>query len=94
MKDQKFKDLLKTSIKKVKCSDWNLTWGLGTNKLGVLHKLETGYLWKGTAQGRHGQKYGSGFILFDANLNRVDSTKDFGYLTQSEVINSVNILNN
>ena len=56
----------------VKCSDWHLTWGLGTNKIGKLYLLsDSSFFWYGQSQGRHGQKYGSNFIRFDENLNKI-----------------------
>ena len=39
----------------VPCSDWFRGWGYGHTKLGKLTKTgENQYLWKGSAQGRHG----------------------------------------
>ena len=44
-------------VKKVQCSDWMDSWGLGTNKIGhlVVGPLTHSYIWTGIAQGRHGQ---------------------------------------
>lgn len=49
------------------CSDWQLSWGLGTNHLGKLAKGEIAgvYIWTGHQQGRHGQVWNKkGTITF------------------------------
>ena len=39
------------------CSDWHLSWGLGTNHIGELEldKVNNRFIWTGHQQGRHGQ---------------------------------------
>jgi hypothetical protein len=76
----------------VKCSDWHLTWGLGTNKLGKLYLLDNNtFFWYGASQGRHGQKYGSNFIHFDENLDKIFGSWS---IDLNEVRKSVNLLKN
>lgn len=48
----------KKIITKVPCSDWGLTWGLGTTLIGRLQILSPDtFVWRGKSQGRHGQVY-------------------------------------
>lgn len=80
-----------TILKTTKCSDWHLSWGLGTNKLGKLHLLSNGYfIWEGIAQSRHGLVYGYGFILYAQNLVELENT--IGHLDVSELKEATQIL--
>lgn len=77
-------------VKSVDCSDWHLTWGLGTNKIGKLHLLNDGtFFWYGKSQGRHGQKYGSGFIRFSSDLDRIATDFACGSLDTGELKKAV-----
>ena len=47
---------------KTHCSDWQKSWGLGTNHIGklFLDELNNQFIWKGHQQGRHGQVWNKG----------------------------------
>jgi len=87
-------------LSKVACSDWHLTWGLGTNKLGKLEKLETNkYRWTGWAQGRHGQILRSRYtveFLFVSDTQEIvkcSGFEDKPLPTTSEVLKAIKLLN-
>jgi hypothetical protein len=89
-------DLNLNPVNNTKCSDWHLTWGLGTNKFGKLFLLNNGdFFWYGQSQGRHGQKYGSGFFHFDKDLkiiNRTFKSIDLGEVKKaSELLNKIKL---
>jgi hypothetical protein len=80
----------------VSCSDWHLSWGLGTTFLGRIKKgIEPDtYLIKGHDQGRHGQIYNKPHEM------SLKYTKEGGIETthrlpnHNEVIKSIETLNN
>lgn len=85
---------------KVACSDWHLSWGLGTNKIGKLEKLDGNkYRWTGRAQGRHGQILMSRYtveFLFVSENEEIVKCAGFEYnpLPQkSEVLKAIKLLN-
>ena len=84
--------------KSVSCGDWHLGWGFGGNdKIGKLSVNEDGvYTWKGSSQGRHGQKWNKGaYITF--KLNDKDGVKviesNGSHPRWTEIMKSVNELN-
>ena len=83
-------------VKKVECGDWYLGWGFGGhNKLGKLETTEEPdiYIWKGHAQGRHGQilhkRTTTVFSYIDGEIKIIS-----GHLLPqySEVIKAIDIL--
>jgi len=83
--NQYLQDLNLSPVNNTKCSDWYLTWGFGTNKLGKLFLLNNStFFWYGQSQGRHGQKYGSGFLHYDKDLNLIKSY-NFGSIDFNEL---------
>lgn len=56
------------------CGDWHRSWGLGTNKIGKLYRIDKEtktYLWKGYCQGRHGQTWNLNTrILFHVDFDK------------------------
>ncbi len=86
------------------CSDWHLGWGIGYTSLGKLTKIsDNEYHYKGTNQGRHGQKLGSGSctiivekIISDNDIEyRVENREGgFSLPCYSELIKSIRNLNN
>lgn len=93
----------KRKLNKVNCSDWHLGWGFGYTALGALEKInESVFKYKGSNQGRHGQKYGSGSctiivekIISDNDIEYTieDRKGKFSLPCNSELIKSINILN-
>lgn len=82
--------------KNTQCSDWHLGWGYGgQNALGKLYYInDKEFEWKGTRQGRHGQKYGKyeGKVFLD-DEGKISSVE--GSLpTHSEIYKAIEILLN
>jgi hypothetical protein len=77
-------------LKSVPCSDWMLSWGLGTNHLGKLSLKDGLFTWKGHCQGRHGQILQKTFTVSwqdGTNLDEIGLN-----ITRSELIKSINLL--
>ena len=51
-----------SKTKSISCGDWHLGWGYGGNdKIGRLSSDDgVNFTWKGSSQGRHGQKWNTG----------------------------------
>ena len=71
----------KRPLQKVSCGDWHLGWGFGSdNKIGnlsieIVKDCPINFVWRGSSQGRHGQKFNAGaserFILFPDKIKVV-----------------------
>ena len=84
----------------VKCSDWHLTWGFGTNKIGRLYydPKDDIYIWRGHCQGRHGNKWNENseyhFKMVAGKVEEVWTNQGSGILPRrDEFQKSINELN-
>ena len=75
----------------VQCGDWHLGWGYGGHdKIGklTLDPVNNSFIWKGSSQGRHGQKWNKGaYIVFTYNDGKITIVNSSGsHPVHSELI--------
>lgn len=78
----------------VSCGDWHLGWGYGGHdKIGKLSfNPETNqFIWSGSSQGRHGQKWNAGAVLVMNKDLKVVSSKG-GHPAWGEIMAAIDLL--
>jgi hypothetical protein len=86
---------MKKNIKTTGCGDWHLGWGYGYTTFGKLTLNDDGtFTWKGSSQGRHGQKHWSdGLTHFKVSENGIEIiTQKRSLPKHSEVYKAIMVL--
>lgn len=92
---------MKKDKNKVSCSDWYRGWGygytlLGTLEISIVEDCPINFIWRGSSQGRHGQKHWSGgmcrYMLLDDRLEITESKHTTYGPYNKDVIEAANIL--
>ena len=95
------KPFMKKPKNKIGCSDWHLGWGIGYTLLGkleiaIVDGAPINFIWRGSSQGRHGQKHWSGgmcrYMVLDDQILITDSKHTSRGPERKEVLKAMNAL--